>query len=85
MIQNENKIPTVSDLTALFNQVNIDCKENGERKVALSNYAYYTEQIYNLYFEDLVIEGMDEEAAWQQAEKLAKSMAKEYKNKKKLS
>ena len=39
----------VNDLISMFNKVNRDCEQKGERVVPLTDVDFYSEQINNLY------------------------------------
>ena len=72
--ENIDVIPTIAELYNTFIKINQDVLKTGEQQVDLTDYDYYTDQIYNMYFEDLV-DGSNDEELYRKAESLAKNLA----------
>jgi hypothetical protein len=66
----EGKEMTAKELFDMFTQINKDAKDNGEQEVKLTDVEYYTDQINNIFFNN--VSGKDN---FPKAEKMAKSMA----------
>jgi hypothetical protein len=61
----------------MFTDINKDAKENGESVVKFSDIGYYTDQIFNIYFEDKVKKDKsNEDELYKKAKQQARDLAK---------